>query len=145
MTTEEVPFRILPRLTDINRDFWTGGSKGELRFWRCQDCGYYIHPYQPVCPIDHSKNLKTEAVSGKATLATYSVNYQNWMPGPDVPYIVAIVECVEQPALRLTTNLVNCEIDDVKIGIPVRVTFEHHPDADGDIYIPLFEPDGGNS
>jgi hypothetical protein len=24
--------------------------------------------------------------------------------------------------------------------MPVSVTFEHHPDPDGDIYIPLFEP-----
>ena len=30
-TTPEVPFRILPRLTDLNRDFWTGGQDGELR------------------------------------------------------------------------------------------------------------------
>ncbi len=85
---------------------------GELRFWRCQDCGYYIHPPQPICPICHSKNLAVEAVSGRATLATYSINHQNWMPGPELPYVVAIVEIVEQPSVRLTTNLVNCPHDD---------------------------------
>ena len=79
------PFRILPRLDDATREFWTGGAQGELRFWRCQDCGYYIHPPLPICPIDHSKNLAVEAVSGRATLATYSVNHQNWMPGPELP------------------------------------------------------------
>ena len=143
----DVPFRILPRLDDENREFWTGGAQGELRFWRCQDCGWYLHPYAPMCPRDHSKNLKVEAVSGRATLASFTVNHQSWMPGPAVPYIVAIVECVEQPALRLTTNLVNCAADDAKIGMPVRVTFEKHDDPDGDVYVPLFEPDGqgGNS
>ena len=25
--------------------------------------------------------------------------------------------------------------------MPVRVTFEHHPDPDGDVYLPLFEPE----
>ena len=84
--------------------------------------------------------MKTEAVSGRATLATFSVNHQPWMPGPELPYIVAIVEIVEQPSVRLTTNLVNCA-PDARIEMPVRVTFEHHPDPDGDIYIPLFEPD----
>ena len=64
------PFRILPKLTDHNRDFWTGGARGELRFWRCQDCGFYIHPPQPLCPMCRSKNMNTEAVSGQATLAT---------------------------------------------------------------------------
>jgi uncharacterized OB-fold protein len=144
-TTDEVPFRILPRLTDENRDYWTGGAKGELKFWRCQDCGFYIHPYQPICPNDFSKNLKVETVSGRAKVASYTVNYQQWMPGPEVPFIVAIVEIVEQPSVRVTTNIVNCGIDDVKIGMPVKVLFEHHPDPDGDVYLPLFEPDGANS
>ena len=78
---------------------------------------------------------------GKATLATYSINHQNWMPGPELPYVVAIVEIAEQPSVRLTTNLVNCPHDEIRIGMPVRVTFEHHEDPDGDVYLPLFEPD----
>ena len=141
MTDVEVPFRILPKLTEENRDFWTGGERGELRFWRCQECKFFIHPSAPMCPMCRSKHLKTEAVSGKATLASYTVNYQAWMPGPEPPYIVAIVEIAEQPSLRLTTNLVHCAPEDARIGMPVRVTFEHHPDPEGDIYIPLFEPD----
>jgi uncharacterized OB-fold protein len=136
----EVPFRILPRLTDHNRAFWQGGERGELVFWRCQDCEYFIHPFQPICPMCHSKNLATEAVSGRATVTTYSVNHQPWMPGPELPYIVAIVEIVEQPSVRLTTNLVNIEPDAVVIGMPVRVTFEHHADPEGDVWIPLFQP-----
>jgi uncharacterized OB-fold protein len=139
--TTDVPFRILPRVTDRNRHFWTGGEVGELRFLRCQDCGYYLHPPLPLCPQCHSKRLAPEAVSGKATVATFSINYQPWMPGPELPYVVAIVEIVEQPSLRLTTNIVNCAVDAVRCEMPVRVTFEHHEDADGDVWIPLFEPD----
>jgi uncharacterized OB-fold protein len=143
--TSEVPFRILPRLGDNNRDFWQGGEQGELRFWRCQDCGYYLHPPLPVCPMCHGKNLGVEAVSGTATLTTYSINHQAWMPGPELPYVVAIVEIPEQPSVRLTTNLVNCPHDQIRIGMPVRVTFEHHADPDGDVWIPLFEPDPESS
>ena len=62
----EPPFRILPRLTDQNRGFWTGGEVGELRFWRCQDCQTYIHPPVPLCPLCRSKALAVEAVSGRA-------------------------------------------------------------------------------
>src|SRR5690242_14499094 len=139
--TTEVPFRLLPRLTDKNRHFWTGGEAGELRFLRCQDCGYYIHPPLPMCPQCHSKRLEPEAVSGKATLATFTVNHQAWMPGPELPYIVGIIEIVEQPSLRVTTNIVNCSVDEVHCDMPVRVVFEHHEDPDGDVYLPLFEPD----
>ena len=137
----EPPFRILPRLTDRNRHFWQGGEVGELRFPRCQDCGYYVHPPIPVCPQCHSKALRPEAVSGKATLATWSVNHPPWMPGPDLPYVVGIVEIVEQPSVRLTTNIVDCPHDELRMDLPVRVVFEHHPDPDGDVWIPLFEPD----
>jgi uncharacterized OB-fold protein len=136
-----VPFRILPRLTDRNRDFWTAGVRGELRFWRCQHDGFYIHPWQPICPVCHSKDLQTEPVSGKARVASFSINYQPWMPGPELPYVVAIIEIVEQPSVRLTTNLVNLAPEDARVGMPVRVVFERHDDPDGDIYLPLFEPD----
>jgi uncharacterized OB-fold protein len=135
------PFRILPKLDEKNREFWTGGAAGELRFWRCQDCHEYLHPPAPICPTCLSKDMAVEAVSGKATLASYSINHQNWMPGPDLPYVVAIIEIVEQPTLRLTTNLVNCDHDAIQVGMPVRVTFERHEDPEGDVYIPLFEPD----
>lgn len=135
------PFRVLPRLDDTNREFWTGGAHGELRFWRCQDCGFYLHPPQPICPIDHSKRLAPEAVSGRARVASFTINHQPWMPGLEPPYVVAIVEIVEQPSVRLTTNIVNCEPGAVRIGMPVRVVFEHHTDPDGDVYLPLFEPD----
>jgi uncharacterized OB-fold protein len=135
------PFRVLPKLDDRNRDFWTGGGAGELRFWRCRSCRTYIHPPQPVCPKCLSKDMAVEPVSGRATLASYTINHQPWMPGPELPYVVAIVEIVEQPSLRLTTNLVDCALDAIAVGMPVRVTFEKHEDPDGDVYLPLFAPD----
>jgi uncharacterized OB-fold protein len=52
-----------------------------------------------------------------------------------LPYVVALVDLDEGP--RLMTNLVGCDPDDVRIGMPVRVTFESVSD---DASIPLFEP-----
>lgn len=136
----DVPFRILPKLTDLNREFWTAGARGELRFLRCRACSYYNHPPTPICPICHSKDLAPATVSGAATLHTYTVNHQPWMPGPELPYVIGIVEFPEQEGLRLTTNIVNCAHEDLVIGMPMRVTFEHHSDDGDEIYIPLFEP-----
>lgn len=134
------PFRILPRITDLNRPFWTGGEHGELRFLRCGDCGTRLHPPVPVCHVDHSKNVHPEAVSGRATVATFTINHQMWMPGPELPYVVAIVEIEEDPTIRLTTNIVECEPGDVYIGMPVEVVFERQPDGDGAVWLPLFRP-----
>src|SRR5689334_2050460 len=124
---EAPPFRILPRVTEGNEHFWRGGAEGELRFLRCQDCQYWIHPSQPRCPVCLSKNLAPEAVSGDATIFTYTINVQNWgIPTYEPPYVIAIVELPEQDGLRLTTNILGCAPEDVRIGMPVRVTFEHH-------------------
>jgi len=136
----DAPFRILPRVTDRNRHFWTGGADGELRFLRCQDDGTYVHPPAPRCPVCWGKQLAPEAVSGDATVHTFTVNHQPWMPGPELPFVLAIVELPEQTGLRLTTNIVNCDPEKVTVGMPVRVTFEAHVDGDETVYIPLFEP-----
>ncbi len=138
-----VPFRILPRLDDLNRAFWQGGGSGALTFLTCPACGRIQHPPQPLCAYCHARNLVPRAVSGRARVVAVSINHQNWMPGPELPYAVAIVEIEEDPSVRLTTNIVGCPPDDVAIGMPVRVVFEHHPDPHGDVWLPLFEPATG--
>jgi uncharacterized OB-fold protein len=128
-------FRLLPRLSDDVAFFWTAGADGVLRFQRCNDCGFRIHPPGPVCPRCLSRNLAPEDVSGRGRVETFSVNHQQWIPGSE-PYIIAWVSIDEQPDIRLTTNLVDVEPEDVTIGMPVEVVFEQNDD----VYIPLFRP-----
>lgn len=130
------PFRLLPRLHPGNAYFWQGGAEGELRLRRCRACRTWIHPPSPVCPQCYRKDLAVEAVSGLGTVATFTLNHQPWVPAPDHPYAIAIVELDEQPALRLMTNIVNCPAEAVHIGQRVRVTFDERDD----VWIPLFEP-----
>ena len=132
----DAPFRILPRVNDENRFFWTSGEDGRLRFLRCDECGYFVHPPSPICPECLCKQLSPTAVSGRATIASFTVNHQPWIPGYDPPYVVAIIEIDEQPSVRLMTNILGCAPDDVRVGMPVQVTFEHHDD----VWLPLFEP-----
>lgn len=131
------PFRLLPRVGPENEHFWRGGREGELRFLRCGACGHYVHPPSPLCPECLCRELAPEAVSGRAVVHTYTLNHQRWIPGFEPPYLVAIVELEEQQGLRLTTNLVNVDPDEVEIGMAVRVLFE---DLGEDIFLPLFEP-----
>ena len=135
----EQPFRILPRVTAANEHFWRGGAEGELRILRCGECGLYVHPPSSHCPACLRKTLAPEAVSGLATVLTFTLNHQPWVPAPDHPYAIAIVELDEQPGLRLMTNIVGCPAEAVAIGMRVRVTFE----ARDDVFVPLFEPAPG--
>lgn len=139
----DAPFRVLPAITDRNRPYWTAGRDGVLRFQRCGACRYWIHPPSVLCPRCHAKDLAYEEVSGRATVHTFTVNHQPWMPVPELPFVLAIVALPEQDDLRLTTVIVGCPVDDVYIGMPVQVTFEAHPDDE--VWIPLFEPAGAAS
>ena len=130
------PFRVLPRVTPWNEHFWRGGEHGELRFLHCDSCDTYVHPPAPVCPDCLGKELDVKAVSGRATVLTYTLNHQEWVPAPDHPYAIAIVAIEEQPELRLMTNVVNCPAEDVHVDMAVRVVFEQHED----VWFPLFEP-----
>ena len=137
---EELPYRVMPAVTVDNEHFWRGGEEGELRFLRCDRCGYWIHPPAPICPECLGREVSVQAVSGEATVLTYTVNHQLWYPNLDPPYVVAIVDLPEQDDLRLTTNIVNCDPSAVDFGMPVTVTFMEYPDSRGNVWLPMFEP-----
>jgi uncharacterized OB-fold protein len=130
------PFRVLPRVTPQNEHFWRGGEHGELRFLRCAACRSFVHPPAPVCPSCYGSALAPEAVSGRATVLTFTWNHQPWVPSPDHPYPIAIVAIEEQPDVRLMTNVLKVTPETLRVGMPVRVVFEQHDD----VWIPLFEP-----
>ena len=81
-------FRVLPRLDDENTFFWTSGADGVLRFLRCHDCHFYVHPPGPICPSCLSRDVAPETVSGRGRVETFTVNYQQWIPGSE-PYVIA--------------------------------------------------------
>jgi uncharacterized OB-fold protein len=128
--------RMLPAITEMNEYFWCGGKDGKLHILRCQSCGYWIHPYAGRCPECRSDALAPEAVSGRGSVAGFTVNYQPWNPGVPVPYVVAIVELEERADLRLMANMPKVPVEDVRIGLPVKVHFEPQ---EGGIFLPLFE------
>jgi uncharacterized protein len=135
MMVDDPHFRVLPALDFANEFFWTSGKDGVLRFLHCAECDEYIHPPVPYCPKCDSDRPAPAAVSGRATVHSFTVNHQAW-DGTTDPYVIALVAIDEQPDVRLTTNIVGCAIDDVEIGMPVEVVFvDHDP-----IYLPLFRP-----
>jgi acetyl-CoA acetyltransferase/uncharacterized OB-fold protein len=130
--------RPLPAVTPENAFFWRAGAEGELRFQRCTSCERLRFPIVPVCPYCLSFEWEPAAVSGRATVVAVTVNYQQWTPAMDPPYAIAVVAIDEDRDIRLTTNVVGVEPEDVHLGMRVSVFFEEH----GDVWIPLFAPTG---
>lgn len=127
--------RKLPELEPDTAFFWTSGQDGHLRIQRCQDCRHYQHPPLPRCRRCHSEAVAPEVVSGQARVATYTINYEPWVPGLQVPFVFAAVELAEQVGLYVFTNIV-APVDSVTIGMPVTVSFERHDD----VWLPMFAP-----
>jgi uncharacterized OB-fold protein len=75
-------------------------------------------------------------VSGLGTVFTFTVNMHQFHPDVPPPNLIAIVELVEQADLRVPSNIVRCDAEDLRVGLPVQVLFERH----GQIYYPIFEP-----
>ncbi|WP_405624862.1 OB-fold domain-containing protein [Streptomyces sp. NBC_00016] len=130
--------RPLPQPTLASTEFWGSGADGVLRIPHCGDCGRHFHPPLPVCPSCRSRAVALAPVSGRAVVVGFSVNHQTWLPNFPPPYVVAVVALAEDDRARLTTNIVGCEPDEVRVGLRVRVRFEQ---LEEDVYVPLFEPD----
>jgi uncharacterized OB-fold protein len=127
---------VLPELDLANTAFWTGGEDGTLRFEQCRRCAAYMHPPTGRCHACHSTDVAPAAVSGHGHVYSFTVNYQQWIPGSD-PYVVVLVDLDEGTAdepLRLTSNLVGTDPADVTIGMPVEVCFLQRDD----VWLPQF-------
>jgi uncharacterized protein len=109
-----------------------------LMITRCDRCARWVHPPTADCP-DCGGELTAQPVSGRGTVFTYTVNHQPFHPAVPVPYAIAIVELAEQDDLRLVANLVECELDSIRIGLPVQARFEPRG-ADDHALVPVFVP-----
>jgi uncharacterized OB-fold protein len=127
--------RMLPPITDLNRSFWTGGATGSLMIARCVDCDRWVDPPAAACPVCGGP-LKYQAVSGRGTVYTFTVNRHQYHPDVPPPTVIAIVQLDEQEDLRIVSNIVDCDPADVRCGLPVKVAFE----PQGEVFYPVFAP-----
>jgi uncharacterized OB-fold protein len=67
-------------------------------------------------------NMKDIKLSGKGKIVTYSIIYvapENFEG--QTPYPIAIIQLEEGP--RVTAQIVDCDLDKIKIGLEVKPTF----------------------
>lgn len=127
----------VPRVDEETRGYWEACRRHELVLQRCGQCRTLRYYPRTVCPECLSDEVRWERMSGRGTVYTFTVTYQNQAPGfrDELPYVLAYVTLDEGP--QMLTNVVGCKPDEVKIGMPVEVTFE---DVNDEIAIPRFKP-----
>lgn len=129
----------LPAIEPGAQPYWDALRRHELIYQKCRSCGTQFSPYQPLCPQCWSEEVDDRKSSGRGRVYTFSIVYRAPMPSfkADLPYAVAIVELDE--GFFMTTNIIGCPPDQVRIGMPVEVEFV---DATDDITLPKFRPLG---
>src|SRR4029078_2563840 len=118
--------RSLPTTDEDSQPFWDACGRHELQIQRCDACGYYVYFPGPICRKCGSSELTWTLMSGRGTVYSFVVVHHVVTPRfpPDQPYVVAWVELAEQPPVRLLTNIVDCQPEQVHIGQQVAVRFE---------------------
>lgn len=133
----DVPSKPIPQPDDPSRPFFEGAQRGALVIQHCTACGAYLAPGSRACTECLSEALEWVPASGRATLFTFAVMHQRYHPGfyNDLPYNIAVVELEEGP--RLNTNVVGVANEDLRVGMPLTVTFEELGEG---IVLPKFRP-----
>lgn len=113
----------VPVISPETEEFWAATAKGKLLLRHCNRCDNIIWYPRYLCPICSSFDTSWSEASGSGIVYSFTVVHRSTADGfrEATPYIIAYVELTEGP--RVMTNIVDCESDIVKIGMPVQIVF----------------------
>ncbi len=127
----------IPDVTEQYRPFFEAARAGKLVLQRCDGCGEIRFPPRDLCSRCLGRASRWIESSGRGTIYSFNVMHQVYHPGfaPEVPYPVVLVELEE--GCRMLSNLVEHRPGELRIGLPVEVTFERLSDT---VTLPKFRP-----
>lgn len=133
------PLKPLPLPDETTSGYWEAARERRLAVQYCSACARFLHLPVAACPACDATTLTWREVSGRATLYSYTVMHDAPAPGfsGTLPYVVGVVELDEQDNLLVTTNLLDVEPDELRVGLPLEVTFE---ELAPDTVVPQFRP-----
>ena len=118
-----------PPLNPESKPFFDAAREGRFMLGRCKSCKELHYYPRALCPFC-TQETELVAAKGGGTLYSYSV-----MRRVAEPYAIAYVTLDE--GVTVLTNLVDCNLDGLRIGSRVRVVFKP---AEGGEMIPMFTP-----
>ena len=119
-----------PAMNPGDEAYFAAAKEGRLLLKRCSACGKTHHYPRAICPFCWSDNVEWVEASGLGTIYPYSVTRRGEQ------YCIAYVTLQEGPTLM--SNIVDCDLDRIRIGDTVRVVFKP---TEGGWAIPMFSTD----
>jgi uncharacterized OB-fold protein len=119
-----------PHPNPETKAFWDGAAQGRLLLKKCLACSQVHYYPRAICPFCGSDRTEWQQASGRGSIYSWSV-----MRRAEVPYAIAYVTLDE--GVTMMTNIVDCDLDGIRIGQRVRVVFKP---TEGGPPVPTFTP-----
>ena len=111
--------------------YFAAAAEGKLMLKKCGACNEVHHYPRALCPFCFSDKVSWVQAKGTGEIYTYSVTRR----GGPVPYCIAYVTLEE--GIKMMTNIVDADLDTIKIGQKVKVVFKK---SAGGFSVPMFAP-----
>ncbi|MGH9025964.1 MAG: Zn-ribbon domain-containing OB-fold protein [Acidimicrobiia bacterium] len=122
--------------------FWEATADHRLVVPRCTGCGAYRMPPGPFCHVCRMQDIEWVEQSGRGEVYSFTVIRHGVIPDVKeaLPFVAAVVELPDTGGVRLVANIVQCEPEAVRIGMPVELFWN---DVREGVSIPCFRPARG--
>ncbi len=115
--------------------YWEAAKARKFLVPKCAACGNRFFPPRHYCPKCASDRVELVGVRGTGKVYSYCIMHDTFVPGVKPPLAIAQIELDDQPGLRITANVLECDPQEVHIGMPVEVTFE---EVSPEVVLPQF-------
>jgi uncharacterized OB-fold protein len=128
----------MPEPTPVTEPFWNALREHKIRIQYSPSSDRYVFYPRVLAPRTLADDLEWREISGEGTLYTFTVADRPTAPpwADSLPQLLAIVEWDEGP--RLSTEMVNVDPSELRVGMRVKPVFCDYPD--NDITLLRYEP-----
>lgn len=122
--------RSIPEPTPVSAPFFDAARDGRFLIQKCPRDGAFFYP-RARCPHCWRDDWEWTEASGRGTLYSFTVDRLGHDPPQKslAPFVIAVVTLEEGP--RAVGQIVDCDFEDIRTGMPVQAVFD------------IFQPDDG--
>jgi hypothetical protein len=111
-----------PVINSTTAEFWKATTEGRFLLQRCNACDIVLWFPRRNCPKCWTEDVSTFDAQQTGTIYSFTVVRKGKGAFQDAgPFVIAYVELADGP--RIMTNIVDCDIDSLHIGMPVEMVF----------------------
>ena len=130
--------KLLPDIENpLLAPFWEGCQQHRLVFPHCPTCQTWQWYPTYQCKTCYS-DFEWKEVSGEGKLFSWTVARKAFFPEfkERIPLIIAVVDMVDAPGVRLVSNIIHANPEDLQLDMELKVRFIK---MDENIVYPQFE------